>query len=172
MVALAAGGLALAALAASSQPGQGTTIKVLFPCSQQPAEELLGEPSGAEGWRSTANVLIVDDEETVRAVLRQMCENVGCTVLTANDGREGIEVFRGHAPEIDLVLLDMTMPHMSGQEAFGNLRRIKPDVRVILISGHNEQEATSRFAGKGLAGFLQKPIGLLTLYGKMQEVLG
>jgi len=154
-----------------SQPGEGTTIKVVLPCSERPTEELVGATDRVQSWRSSATVLIVDDEETVRAVLRVMCESAGCTVLTANDGREGVEVFREYGQEIGVVLLDMTMPLMSGPEAFRNFRRIQPDARVVLMSGHSEHEATSRFNGKGLAGFLQKPIGLATLYAKMQEVL-
>lgn len=154
-----------------SHPGEGTTIKVLLPCSDLPAGALNEAVGGSDEWRSTDTVLIVDDEEAVRGVLRLMCENAGCTVLTANHGREGVEVFREHAQEIDIVLLDMTMPYMSGTEAFREIRRIQPDARVILMSGHNEQEATSRFAGKGLAGFLQKPIAMAALFEKMQEVL-
>ncbi|HIF07340.1 MAG TPA: response regulator, partial [Gemmatimonadetes bacterium] len=109
--------------------------------------------------------------ETVRGVLRDMCESAGCAVLTAKDGKEGVEAFREHAHEISLVMLDMTMPHMGGPETFQAIRKIQPDARVVLMSGHNEVEAASRFVGKGLAGFLQKPISLSSPYGKMQEVL-
>ena len=77
----------------------------------------------------------------------------------------------GRIDEIVVVLLDLTMPHLDGEETFRELRRIRPDVRVILCSGYNEQETTNRFAGKGLAGFIQKPYGLRPLGEKMRQVL-
>ena len=100
-----------------------------------------------------------------------MCERAGCTVYIASDGPEGVKLFREHAQEIALVLLDMTMPRMGGPEVFQELRYMRPDVRVLLMSGHNEREATSSFVGKVLAGFLKKPISLASLYGKMQALL-
>lgn len=80
-------------------------------------------------------------------------------------------MFRERPMEITLVLLDMTMPRMSGEEAFREMRRIRPDVRVVLTSGYNEQEATTRFTGKGLAGFIQKPFTHASLLAKVREAL-
>ena len=71
-----------------------------------------------------------------------------------------------------MVLLDLTMPRMDGEETFRELRRIRPDVRVIISSGYNEQESTNRFAGKGLAGFIQKPYGVRPLVEKIRQGLG
>jgi len=84
-------------------------------------------------------------------------ESFGFTVLTAQDGEVGVQVFREYQDEISAVLLDMTMPKMDGEECYRALRTIDPDVTVILSSGYNQQDATNRFAGKGLAGFIQKP---------------
>jgi CheY-like chemotaxis protein len=81
-------------------------------------------------------------------------------VLTAANRREALDVFREHADEIVCVLLDLTMPHLNGDQVFSELRRIKPEIKVILTSGYNEQDATQRFAGKGLAGFIQKPYNM------------
>ena len=160
------------AIRVNSELGKGTRVKVLLPSSQLSVERLEATRGGApEGWRSTATVLIIDDEEAVRGVLRQMCENVGCTVLTAKDGGEGVDVFRQHAEQVALILLDMTMPHMAGPETFRMIRSMEPDAQVILMSGHDEVEATSLFVGKGLAGFLQKPISMRALYEKMQELM-
>lgn len=75
--------------------------------------------------------------------------------MLAADGQQGLDLYREN-PEIALVLLDMTMPHMDGEETFQRLRRIDPEVRVLLTSGYSEQD-TERFAGKGLSGFIQKP---------------
>jgi CheY-like chemotaxis protein len=114
---------------------------------------------------------LADDEETVRATGKQMLERMGFTVLTADDGREAVDVFREHADEIVCVLLDWTMPHLDGEQAFRELRRLDPKVNVILCSGYNEQDATQRFAGKGLAGFLQKPYTSAALKDKICEIL-
>lgn len=154
-----------------SQPRRGTTMKVLFPCSDQPLQPLEKNESLSVDWRGSGTILVVDDEETVRTVAKQMLEHWGFTVLTATDGRAAVRVFRSHMDEIKAVLLDMTMPHLGGEETFRELRRLKSDVRVAMMSGYNEQDVTSRFAGKGLAGFIQKPFGQRALAEKMQEVL-
>ncbi|GAF94151.1 unnamed protein product, partial [marine sediment metagenome] len=154
-----------------SEPGRGTTFKVLLPATEVPAEPREGEGTDVEGWRGTGTILLVDDEEMVRAVGGRMLELAGFTVLTAEDGREAVEVFRRRADEIVCVVLELTMPHMDGEEAFRELRKIKRDVRVILSSGYSEQEAVDRFTGKGLAGFLQKPYRTENLLLKIQRAL-
>ena len=160
------------ALKIYSQPQRGTTFKLLFPSSQQPVEEAVGPSATEQEWRGSGVILVVDDEETVRIAAKIMLERRGFTVLTAEDGRAALEVFRSRVDEIVVVLLDLTMPRLDGEETFRELRRIRPDVRVIISSGYNEQETTSRFAGKGLAGFLQKPYGIRPLGEKIRQVLG
>ena len=116
-------------------------------------------------------VLIIDDEEIARSVAKRTLEKFGFKVLTAKDGQEGVNVFRKHAEKIDGVLLDMTMPKMSGEEALGEMRRTDPQVRVILSSGYNQRKAIARFAGQGLAGFIQKPYKPRLLVEKLKEIL-
>ena len=159
------------ALKVHSQPGRGTTFKVLFPARDRPPAPRPQEPSEARAWRGGGSILLVDDEETVCTVGKRMLERAGFTVLTAPDGPQAVELFRQHADEIACVLLDLTMPHMDGEETFHELRRIRDDVRVIMSSGYNEQEVAQRFAGQGLAGFIQKPYRRADLLGKLQEVL-
>ncbi|MBN1867578.1 response regulator [Candidatus Sumerlaeota bacterium] len=154
-----------------SEPGMGSTLTVFFPCLRAPLAAA-PSPEETESHRNgKGKILIVDDEETVRNVARRILEINGYSVLTANDGREGIEVFRRHAQEIAAVLLDMTMPHLSGESTFTEMRRIRPDVRVVLSSGYSESEATERFAGKGLAGFIQKPYSAKALAEKIGAIL-
>jgi CheY-like chemotaxis protein len=86
----------------------------------------------------------------------RVLEMAGFTVMTAADGRTAVQIFGTHANEIKAVLLDMTMPHMSGEEVFREMRTIQPGVKVILSSGYNEQETISQFQGKGLAGFIRE----------------
>jgi len=114
----------------------------------------------------------VDDEETVRSVGAAMLRQAGYGVITAQDGHSAVSLFAQRADEIDCVLLDLSMPHMDGQETFRELRQIQADVPVVLMSGYNEQEAVVRFAGKGLGGFIQKPFKLQDLQQVIQDVLG
>jgi CheY-like chemotaxis protein len=145
------------AIRCTSVLGQGTTFKVLFPASPLHAKVAEGPEAAAQKWRGSGTILVVDDEETIRALARHMLMKMGFQVLTAADGREALEIFRAEGDKIRLVLLDMTMPHLDGDETFRGLQRMRPDVEVILSSGFNESTATGRFAGLGLAGFLQKP---------------
>ncbi len=153
-----------------SEPGQGTTFKVLFPVGL--GADARNEPSQVRGlYAGKGTVLLVDDDESVRAVGRKMLERIGFLVITAADGAEAIARFREHSADITCAIVDLTMPHVDGAETFRELRRMKPDVRVILSSGYNEQDVTQRFVGKGLAGFIQKPYQLTTLVSVLKEVL-
>ncbi|MDF3066272.1 MAG: sensor histidine kinase response regulator [Polyangiaceae bacterium] len=153
-----------------SEPGRGTTLKVLFPVSQRAPER--EEGSLVRGiYEGRGTVLLVDDDESVRAVGRKMLERIGFAVVTAADGAEAIARFRERADDIICAIVDLTMPHVDGAETFRELRRMRPGVRVILSSGYNEQDVTQRFVGKGLAGFIQKPYQLSTLVSVLQEVL-
>ena len=159
------------ALKIDSEPNRGSTFSVLFPASRQAAEESVGPSATEQEWRGSGVVLVVDDEETVRIAAKRILEIRGFTVLTAEDGREALKIFRSRADEIVAVLLDLTMPHLGGEATFRELLRIRPDVRVVLSSGYNEQEITSRFAGKGPAEFIQKPYGVRLLGEKIRQVL-
>ena len=140
-----------------SELKRGTTFKVLFPCSD--LREGLPVPAKQvpAGWRGTGTILVVDDEESVRTLAKRILEHRGFQVLLGADGRDGVSVFGQHAQEIRAVLLDLTMPHLNGEEVLRELRLLRPDVRVVLMSGYSEPEVTDLFAGKGLAGFVQKP---------------
>jgi len=116
-------------------------------------------------------VLVVDDEQVVRDIAGQMLERAGFTVITASDGAAGLALFAERRAEIRLVLLDMTMPRMDGEETYRELRRIDPMLRVVLTSGYNEQDATSRFVGRGLAGFIQKPFTMDKLKAVIDRAL-
>jgi CheY-like chemotaxis protein len=156
-----------------SEPGKGTTFKVLFPALSEPAQNSKASvriPS-AELWRGQGLVLLVDDEESVRGVSGKMLAQTGFEVETAEDGVAALEKFRRRPEDFRCVVLDLTMPHMDGEECFREIRRIRQDVPVILSSGYNEQDVVNRFAGKGLAGFIQKPYRTVELVEKLREIL-
>ena len=159
------------ALNVTSEPGQGTTFKVLLPALESVGdrdaamEELRNEECGmsadVDDVQSAiripqffGGVLFVDDEPLLRDLGRDALEDMGFTVLIAVDGRDAAEVYQARAAEIDLVLLDLTMPRMDGGEALAALRQLNPDVRVVLASGYSREEVAERFAGRGLAGVL------------------
>jgi PAS domain S-box-containing protein len=152
--------------------GRGTTFKALFPAV--PAITPLHAPPAACERQAcfTGTVLLVDDEETVRAVAGRMLARLGFEVVTAEDGRQALEQFRAEPDRFRVIILDLSMPHLDGEETFRELRRIRKDVKVLLSSGYNEAELVTRFAGKGLAGFLQKPYQLSALETKLRELLG
>ncbi len=153
-----------------SELGQGTTIKVLFPAEKAVKPKKIPRETTNQTELAGKTVLVVDDEQTVREVIRDMLKNRDMKVIEAANGREGIEIYREHGDTIFLVLLDTTMPEMNGEEVFKQLRQMNPDVKVILISGYNQQDATSFFVGKGLAGFIQKPFTLEKLMEKLNEL--
>ena len=93
------------------------------------------------------------------------------TVLTAGNGREGIEVFIRHKDEIEAVFLDRTMPDISGEDAFDEIRRVRPDARVVLVSGYSEEHAAKHFEARDLVGFLQKPFRTEMLIKKLRDAL-
>jgi PAS domain S-box-containing protein len=154
-----------------SEKDRGTTFKILFPCSPKAPLKSLEEALVIESLNGQQAVLIIDDEDTVRAVARQTLELAGLTVLTAPDGREGVKLFEAKKEEIALVLLDLTMPHLSGEEVYRKIRRLRRSVPVIIISGYNEQELSGRFAGKGVAGSMQKPLRPRELLKTVKQVL-
>ena len=140
-----------------SELGQGTTVRVLLPASAKiPAKNT--SPTGDDSWRGSGMVLVIDDEEVVRKVCRATLEDVGFTVETARDGREGVERFRQLSKDgVRLILLDVSMPILDGPSAFREIRRLDSHVPVVLMSGYDEDDIAMRFNGQGIAGFIHKP---------------
>ncbi|NVN89650.1 MAG: response regulator [Desulfuromonadales bacterium] len=151
-----------------SELGKGTTFKILLPASNRPVE-VFNHNHHTDHWKGEGKVLLVDDEESIRGIGKERLKEFGFTTITANDGREAIEIFRQH-PDIAFVILDLTMPHMDGEQCFRELRRLKPDVKVIMSSGFSEHEVTQKFVGKGLSGFIQKPYKLSVLKEAIQKI--
>jgi two-component system cell cycle sensor histidine kinase/response regulator CckA len=159
------------ALKVYSSPGNGSTFKVLFPVLPDANQPAAPAPPlhFSEGREKT--VLIVDDEESVRGVARNTLQRRGYRTIEAVDGRDAIEVYRRFAGEISLVLLDLTMPYMNGEEVLRELKVLTPSVKVLLSSGFNQVEAIRRFTGKGLAGFLQKPYSAAVLAETVKRIV-
>jgi CheY-like chemotaxis protein len=173
------------ALKVESEVGRGTTFSILLPALERPSGQATGpqapsaheEPDRPSAQLSLSpapacsrRVLLVDDEPSVRAVATRMLERLGFSVLLANDGRAGVEAFHAHADSISCVLLDLTMPNLNGEQTLDAIRRIRPDTRIVLMSGYDEQELSTHFAGQGVAGFLHKPFTPTDLRHKLQQI--
>jgi nitrogen-specific signal transduction histidine kinase/CheY-like chemotaxis protein len=155
-----------------SQAGHGTTFKILLPLVEGTAiARREGSVSSGELWRGSGTVLLVDDEASVRESTRNLLTALGFDVLLAENGEQGLSTFDSHAKEIVAVILDLTMPRLNGGEVFDKIRELHPQLPVLLSSGYNEQSTMERFAGKGLAGFLQKPFSINDLASKLSECL-
>jgi two-component system, cell cycle sensor histidine kinase and response regulator CckA len=150
-----------------TERGCGTSIGVLLP-TVDPSDA--GSSRASADWRGRGTVLFVDDEESVRTVGSRMLTRLGYQVLTAADGWEGVEVYRRHGHEISLVILDLTMPRLDGVQAFEELRRLNPAVRVILASGYSEKDVASRVPRGSVAGVLQKPYTIERMKALLQQL--
>jgi CheY-like chemotaxis protein len=151
----------------SSKPGQGTTFCVLLPPARKAPEPAPPKKPAVRNLATDGTVLVVDDDETVRTLAKRALERYGYTVLLAEDGEQGVEVFRRDADRIGCVILDLTMPVMSGEQALPRMRAIRADVPVILSSGFDEVEAQRRFASTSASAFLQKPYDAESLIEKV-----
>ena len=168
------------AIGVRSVPGAGATFTLLFHASDRPPDRRpdpvhpssVPPPrpaSDAPGARGTA--LVVDDEPAVRRFAVFVLARMGFDVVEAEDGPQALDEFRRHADGIRLVLLDLTMPRMSGERVLDELRRLRPDVPVVLSSGFDAPEVAARTAGDGRTGFVQKPYPAADLETAVRRVL-
>lgn len=153
-----------------SRIDRGTTFEVLFPVSgAEPVERR--EVGEIQDWQAVGKVLVVDDEELVREVARDILEAHGFEVATASDGQEAVDYYRDHARTIRIVLLDLTMPRKDGEQAFREIRQIDGEAQVVLMSGYSKKQARQQLEGEGLAGFLHKPFRPAELVAQLRELL-
>ena len=158
-------------LVVDSKIGQGTTFTLLLPASDAAAEHLLSRAPFATPAARTGTVLIVDDEESVRTVAVQMFSMMGMYPLTACDGVEAMKVFQRHQKEIRLIVLDLTMPRMNGEETLRKIRALSPDVPVILTSGYNRTALPPSLTSDPTVSFLQKPFSMSALIEQIDLML-
>lgn len=155
-----------------SEVGSGTSVKLLFPSATQNSGGGATPGARVDEWRAGGQILVVDDEDSVRAVASALLRRRGFRTQEASDGVKALEIFQQQPDAFDLVLLDLTMPSMNGEETLRALRDVHPTVNVLLMSGYNEQDVTRMFAGRSLSGFLQKPFRAEELYASVARSLG
>jgi signal transduction histidine kinase/CheY-like chemotaxis protein len=153
---------------ARSDEHEGTVVSFYLPAAIAPAAT--DERRGAARMvAATGAVLVVDDEPNARRIAQLFLEDVGYEVLLASDGREAVEMFRARAGSVVAVVLDLTMPNMSGEETFRQLREIRGDVPVVLSSGYAETDVARRFAGQPAVAYIQKPYRFAALVQRLRE---
>ena len=153
--------------------GQGTTIKVLLPCTDKPSRRAQSHPAEQDSaWIGSGLVLMVDDDPRVRSVTELLLRDLGFDVLAAASGRDAIAQFELHADAICVVLLDVTMPDLSGDQVLEELRKRRPELKVLLCSGYAEEEMQERFSSRDMASFLQKPYTRNALGTRLKHLLG
>ena len=139
-----------------SEKGHGTTFNIYLPASEKEAIEEK-KPAGST-LRGSETVLFVDDEDMIIEVAGELFEQLGYKVLTAGSGREAIETYEKNKEKIDIVLLDMIMPDMSGGDTYDKLKEINPDIKVLLASGYSMIGTATEIMGRGCSGFIQEAL--------------
>ncbi|OGV78231.1 MAG: hypothetical protein A3K19_04750 [Lentisphaerae bacterium RIFOXYB12_FULL_65_16] len=145
------------AIDVSSEVGHGTCFKIYLPLAKTPALPAAPDRTAAAAPLVKLRILVVDDEELVCALASEVLQEAGHTVTTAADGNQALEIYRRHWQDIDLVLLDMMMPKLSGSETFRAMKAINPGVRVILSSGFSLDGDAQAVLSDGALGFVAKP---------------
>jgi two-component system cell cycle sensor histidine kinase/response regulator CckA len=153
----------------NSEPGHGTTFTIYLPASEK--EAVKEKTVTGTITRGTETILLVDDEQTVLEVSKELLEYMGYRVYTVGSGQEAIVACREKRSEINLVILDMIMPGMSGGETFDHLREINPEIPVLLCSGYSIEGKVQQIMDRGCNGFIQKPFQLKNLSQKVREIL-
>ncbi len=143
------------ALLVASTPGSGTTFTLLLPPATTSARSSAAPPDLPVP--ESARVLVVDDDDSVRPLVAAMLASIGCIPKEAPDGNAAVTAFKAAPADFDLVVLDLLMPGLSGEETLVELRRIRADVRVLIISGYNEGGILGRHPGGGPLAYLAKP---------------
>ncbi len=161
------------AIRVRSEPGGGSDFHAVFPYSSRTGDDVAALAPASRPWYGSGTLLVIDDDAGVRDLTGELARRLGFQVLSAADGIRAVETFRAHADETTVVLLDLTMPGASGSEIAVQLRRIRPDVPIVLMSGFSLDHPTAGWANTlGRAGFVQKPFTRDELAQALQGVLG
>jgi PAS domain S-box-containing protein len=153
-----------------SEIDQGTTFSIYLPASRKKIQKQM-EKTVASVAMGTGTILLIDDEEMIIKVGKELLQELGYNVMSAGSGEEAIELYKKNADKIDLVIMDMIMPGMSGGETFDRLKEINRDIKVLLSSGYSINGQASKILERGCDGFIQKPFNLIQLSDKIQGII-
>jgi nitrogen-specific signal transduction histidine kinase/CheY-like chemotaxis protein len=158
------------AITVESEKGKGTTFQIYLPLSKKTVNKTVKTQQAVLKGKET--ILLIDDEETIITVNKDMLEALGYSVLIARSGKEAISIYEKEMDSVDLVILDVIMPDMGGEETFNCLIKMNPSVTVVLSSGYSLEGSTRKMMDRGCKAFIQKPFTINTLSQKLREVLG
>ena len=153
-----------------SKPGQGAVFTIFLPATEEKVLEIEQKVVTLEP--GTETILLVDDEKAILEACASMLEKLGYRVIIARGGNEAVDLYREHQAQIDLVILDIIMPDLSGGEVFDRLLDINPEVRVLLSSGYSIEDQAAEIMGRGCDGFIQKPFQMEHLHRNIREIMG
>jgi PAS domain S-box-containing protein len=159
------------ALRVQSRPGHGTSVRLLLPSLEHVPEEATRTDAPAADWRGSGTALLIEDEAGLRRITGEMLERIGFQVLTVATGEEGLRVLEGNREDLAVVILDLTMPGIGGQETYRRIRELLPEIPVIVTSGYSREEARRILAHSTDSAFLQKPYRLRTLVETLRALL-
>jgi CheY-like chemotaxis protein len=154
-----------------SELGRGTTFKIYLPRVDQPVDRLSPSPTTSEAPRGTETILLTEDEQDVREVAREFLESGGYTVIEAPDGAEALGLVETHQGVIDLLITDMVMPRMTGQELAARLKERQPELRMLYMSGYSERAAAEAMQPDPSVRLLAKPFSRSALLRAVHELL-
>jgi CheY-like chemotaxis protein len=159
------------AIGLESKEGQGTTFRVLLPLPAKPVEVAATKPVSEDVWRGKGTILLVDDDKDILLMAKMVLETAGYNVLAAEDGPRAIEIFREKANSISAVITDQIMPLVRGDEVAKEVRKMRGDINILLLSGFNEIDLTDISGGPGNTAFLEKPYKVTRLLEAVQDIL-
>ena len=161
-------------LTLTSEPGHGTVIRIFLPRiaeSAGPPREVASPRLTPPGMARRANVLLVEDDEGVRRLTRRVLEQYGFRAVEARTGSEALELLNRNHPHIDAVVSDVVMPGMGGRELVGRMRRLRPDIPVVFLSGYTGDEVSEEIRSHPRQTFLQKPFSPDALVAALEEMV-
>ncbi len=159
------------AVGIESEEARGSTFRVLLPISHEPVKDREEDRVEQEIWNGKGTILVIDDDESALEMAKKVLEIAGYNVLTANDGVKAIRTFSENKDSISAVVMDFIMPFIKGDEAAKELRHIKNDVNILLLSGYHDIDLKELKAGSGKTAVLEKPYNINELLKKVKEIL-
>jgi len=159
-------------ISVESEPGKGTEVQIYLPAVEVPVKKHAKPESKAKWIKGTGTILVIEDEEPVMKISRAILERLGYRVLEARTGQEAIDVVKTFDGHIDLALLDILLPDMSGNDIYPLIMEARPDLKVIVFSGYSIDGPAREILNAGAENFIQKPLTIAALSEKLKKTLG
>jgi len=159
-------------ISVDSELGKGTVVKIYLPAAEAPVKENAKSKPGAEPIRGQGTILVIEDEELVMKVTQGILERLGYRVLGGKTGQEAIDVVKTFDGNIDLAILDILLPDMTGEIIYPLLMEARPNLKVLVFSGYSQDGPAQKILDAGAEDFIQKPFEIVDLSEKLKKILG